>query len=216
MTATWRFYLAADGEGCQMSWTRRMKIIIGIAKGLNYLHTEIEPPFTISELNSNAVYLTDDFSPKLVDFESWKTILSRSESNSRSVSYEGAICILPTSLEGRHLDIRGNIYSFGVLLLEIISGRPPFSEDRGCLVDWAKEYLEVPEVMSYVVDPELKHFRYEDLKVICDVVNLCINPKPLNQVSMQELCNMLESKIDTSVSSELNASLAWAELALSS
>jgi len=55
----------ADGEGCQLSWTRRMKIIIGIARGLKYLHNEIEPPFTISELNSNAVYLTEDFSPKV-------------------------------------------------------------------------------------------------------------------------------------------------------
>jgi len=57
--------IIADGEGCQLSWTRRMKIIIGIARGLKYLHTEIEPPFTISELNSNAVYITEDFSPKV-------------------------------------------------------------------------------------------------------------------------------------------------------
>ena len=57
--------MTADEDGCQLSWTRRMKIIIGIACGLNYLHTEIEPPFTISELNSNAVYLTEDFSPKV-------------------------------------------------------------------------------------------------------------------------------------------------------
>lgn len=58
-------YLSTDGEGCQLSWTRRMNIVIGIARGLKYLHTEIEPPFTISELNSSAVYLTEDFSPKV-------------------------------------------------------------------------------------------------------------------------------------------------------
>lgn len=58
-------YFYADGEGCQFSWTRRMKIIIGIARGLKYLHTQLDPPFTISELNSSSVYLTDDFSPKV-------------------------------------------------------------------------------------------------------------------------------------------------------
>ncbi|XP_056689352.1 probable LRR receptor-like serine/threonine-protein kinase At1g63430 [Spinacia oleracea] len=58
-------FMFADGEGCQLSWTRRMKIIIGIARGLRDLHTELNPPFTISELNSSAVYLTEDFSPKV-------------------------------------------------------------------------------------------------------------------------------------------------------
>lgn len=205
------------GEGCQLSWTRRMKIVIGIARGLKYLHSELEPPFTISELNSSAVYLTEDFSPKLVDFESWKAILARSEKNSGSIGSQGDICLLPNSMEARHLDIQGNVYAFGVLLLEIISGRPPYCKDKVGLVDWAKEYLELPEMMPYVVDPELKHFGYDDLKVICEVVNLCIDPDPTKRPQMEVLFNMLESRIDTTISVELKASsLAWAELALSS
>ncbi|KAL3635517.1 hypothetical protein CASFOL_020064 [Castilleja foliolosa] len=205
------------GEGCQFSWTRRMKIIIGIARGLKYLHTELEPPFTILELKSSSVYLTEDFSPKLVDFECWKTVLSRSEKSSGAISNEGAVCILPSSMEGRHLDVQGNIYAFGILLLEVVSGRPPYCKDKGCLVDWAKEFLELPDAMSSVVDPELKHIRQEDLKVVCEVVKLCIHPSSSTRTSMRELCSMLESGIDTSISAEFNASsLAWAELALSS
>ncbi|KAF8379486.1 hypothetical protein HHK36_028921 [Tetracentron sinense] len=205
------------GEGCQLSWTRRMKIVLGIARGLRYLHTELEPPFTISELNSSAVYLTDDFSPKLADFESWKTILARSEKNSGSISNGSSFCAYSDSLEKRHSDVQGNTFSFGVLLLEIISGRPPYCKDRGCLVDWAKEYLELPEVVSYLVDPELKHFRYDDLKVVCEVVSLCLQSDPTKRPSIQELCPMLESRIDVSVSAELKHSpLAWAELAIAS
>ncbi|XP_051130059.1 probable LRR receptor-like serine/threonine-protein kinase At1g63430 [Andrographis paniculata] len=205
------------GEGCQFSWTRRMKIIVGIARGLKYLHTELEPPFTISELNSSSVYLTDDFSPKLVDFECWKTIISRSEKSSGTVSNEGADCVLPKHLEGRCLDIQGNTYAFGILLLEIVSGRPPFCKNKGCLVEWAKEFLEVPEVLSYVVDPDLKHFRYEDLKLICDVVNLCLHPSTSTRMSVSNMCDMLECGIETSVAAEIkSSSLAWAELALSS
>nr|KAJ0219287.1 hypothetical protein LSAT_V11C300104170 [Lactuca sativa] len=210
-------YCIEDEQGCQLSWTRRMTIVIGIAKGLKYLHTEIDPPFTISELNSSAVYLTDDFSPKLVDFESWKTILTRSENNSRPISSEGAMCVQPCSLEARHLDIQGNIFAFGVLLLEIISGRPPISKDKGFLVDWAKDYLEDPEKMASVVDPALKHLREEDLEAIREVVTICIHVRPRDKVTMQEVCAMLERKLDISGSSELMASsLAWAELALSS
>ena len=81
----------------------------------------------------------------------------------------------------------------------------------------AKDYLELPEVMSYMVDPELKHFGYEDLKVICEVINLCINPDATKRPSMEDLYEMLDSKIDTSMSVEFkSSSLAWAELALSS
>lgn len=59
------FWLIVDGEACQFSWTRRMNIIVGIARGLTYLHTELDPSFTISELNSSSIYLTDEFSPKV-------------------------------------------------------------------------------------------------------------------------------------------------------
>lgn len=80
-----------------------------------------------------------------------------------------------------------------------------------------KEFLQAPDVMSCVVDPELKHFRDEDLKVICEVANLCIHPKTSTRTSMHDLCSMLETGIDTSISAEMKASsLAWAELALSS
>ncbi|GAA0165318.1 hypothetical protein LIER_20754 [Lithospermum erythrorhizon] len=205
------------GDGCQLSWTRRMKIAIGIAKGLKYLHAEIDPPFSLSQLNSNAVYLTEDFSPKLVDFESWKTILSRSEKNAGSINNQGDICVLPSSMEGRHVDIEGNIYAFGLLLLEIISGRSPYSKEKGFIVDWAKEFLKDSEAMPHLVDTELEHFKHEDLKVICQVVNLCLHQTPNNRTNMPELCSLLENNIDTSVSAELMASsLAWAEVALSS
>ncbi|KAG6475005.1 hypothetical protein ZIOFF_064222 [Zingiber officinale] len=55
-------------DGGQLSWLRRMKIAIGISSGLRYLHTELQPPLTISELSSDSVYLTEDFSPKAKEY----------------------------------------------------------------------------------------------------------------------------------------------------
>ena len=86
-----------------------------------------------------------------------------------------------------------------------------------CHYDQAKDYLEDPEKMASVVDPTLKHFSVEDLEAICQVVRSCIHAMPGDKVSMQNLFETLESKLDTTGSSELKASsLAWAELALSS
>ena len=45
-------------------------------------------------------------------------------------------------MESRFLDVSGNIYAFGVLLLEIVSGRPPFCKDRGFLTEWVRRKLQ--------------------------------------------------------------------------
>ncbi|KAM0942073.1 putative protein kinase RLK-Pelle-LRR-VI-2 family [Dioscorea sansibarensis] len=199
------------GEDCQLSWLRRMKITIGIARGLRYLHTELDPPFTISDLNSTTVYLTEDFSPKLVDFESWKMEFSKSGKNS------GSFYSVMDSIEQQHMDVQGNMFAFGLLLLEIISGRPSHCKDRGSLVNWAIEYLQQSEEIDKLVDPELKNVKHDELAVICSVVSLCIDPDPTKRPSMQIICSALENGIDTSPEAFLkDTSLAWAELALSS
>ncbi|RID54170.1 hypothetical protein BRARA_G01510 [Brassica rapa] len=199
------------GEGSLVSWAKRMKIVIGVARGLKYLHTELDPPFTVSEVCSNAVYLTEDFTPKLVDFECWKTVLVRSEKNLSSD--HGAICVLPNAMEHRVQNLKGNIFSFGLLLLEIASGR---RQERGCLVKW--EYVGgAPEVL---VDPELEHFNQKELEAVCEVASQCLNLDQNDEETcclVKELCETLESRISVSISAGLrSSSLAWAELALAS
>ncbi|CAA7390932.1 unnamed protein product [Spirodela intermedia] len=204
------------GEGCQLYWTRRMKIAIGIARALRHLHNELQPPFIVSDLNSSAIYLTEDFSPKLADIESWKMMLSRSEKSAGYVSNGGAFHCFSDSLERRHTGAQENTFAFGVILLEIVSGRPPYCKDRGSLVNWAVEYLERPDMMCHLVDPELRYFKHDDLRVVCNAVSLCIQSDQSKRPSMQAVCTILENGIDTSAAADLKESpLAWAELALS-
>ncbi|KAL5215695.1 hypothetical protein ABZP36_007096 [Zizania latifolia] len=205
------------GEGVQFSWLRRMKIAIGIAQGLRYLHTELQPPFVISELNSNSVYVTEDFTPKLVDFECWKMMFTKhkhEKAPSRINNKSSFPCHLDSS-EDKQADIQGNTFAFGVILLEIISGRLPYCKDKGYLVDCAIKYLQQPEEIGKLVDPELTNVRTEDLAVICSVVSRCIDPDPSKRPSMQIITGVLENGIDLSAAVILKeSSLAWAELAL--
>ncbi|XP_078427488.1 putative LRR receptor-like serine/threonine-protein kinase At1g63430 [Wolffia australiana] len=199
------------GEGSQLYWTKRMRIAIGIARGLRHLHNELQPPFIISDLNSGSVYLTEDFSPKLADIESWRSMIPKSG------KIGAAFQRFPDSSETKHADVRENTIAFGVMLLEIVSGRPPYCKDRGKLVNWAVEYLKKPDMMCHLVDPELRYFKHDDLRVICNAVNLCIQSEPAKIPSMREICAMLEDGIDTSAAADLKESpLAWAELVLSS
>ena len=87
----------------------------------------------------------------------------------------------------------------------------------------AKEFLETPEAMGSLVDPELKHFNQEELETVCEVARQCLDRDPNNnsnnnkKPSVEEICETLESRISLSISAELrSSSLAWAELALDS
>ncbi|XP_042438271.1 probable LRR receptor-like serine/threonine-protein kinase At1g63430 [Zingiber officinale] len=204
-------------DGGQLSWLRRMKIAIGISSGLRYLHTELQPPLTISELSSDSVYLTEDFSPKLVDFERWNNTLSKSRMHSGHIMHGGSIDNIEDVRRSQFRNVQKNIYAFGVILLELISGKPPYSKERGGLLDWAKEYLDHPEEREKLIDPELKYFKPEDLSIICNVVSLCLESEPSKRPSMQILSAMLEDGIDITAAAVLKeSSLAWAELLIAS
>uniref|UniRef100_A0ACD5Y3E3 Uncharacterized protein n=2 Tax=Avena sativa TaxID=4498 RepID=A0ACD5Y3E3_AVESA len=173
-------------------WHMRMRIASGIAQGLKYLHTELQPPIAISELNSNSVYVTEEYTAKLVDFGCFKTMFSKHEN---AASLPGPM----DSSEDRHADIQGNTFAFGVILLEIISGRLPYCKDKGYLVDWASKYLKRPEEMKKLVDPRLTDVQTEDLAVICSVVRRCIDPDPSKRPSMQIIARALGTGISTDV-----------------
>jgi serine/threonine protein kinase len=144
--------------------------------------------------------------------------------------------------EDKHADIQGNTFAFGVILLEIISGRLPYCKDKGYLVDWVRQsvflfsldiiknyvkycnwkcltqaakYLQQAEEIGKLVDPEVTNVRTEDLAVVCSVVSRCIDPDPSKRPSMQIITGVLENGIDLSAAAMLKeSSLAWAELAL--
>ncbi|KAG8065446.1 hypothetical protein GUJ93_ZPchr0004g39659 [Zizania palustris] len=203
-----------DGEGCQLSWHMRMKIAISIAYTLRYLHTDMQPPFAIVALTSSSVYLTEDFSPKIIDFERWRALLTKPGLSSGSL-VNGPFNNILDSRHRRFLDVQANTFAFGVILLELISGRPSLSKDTGDLVDWARKHLDQTNEFSKLLDPKLNNANHENLGIICNVVNLCIDPNPSRRPSMNMIAAILEEGIDTSVATVLrNSSLAWAEAEL--
>uniref|UniRef100_A0A0D9W7K3 Protein kinase domain-containing protein n=1 Tax=Leersia perrieri TaxID=77586 RepID=A0A0D9W7K3_9ORYZ len=200
-----------DGEGCQLSWPRRMKIALSIARALRYLHTEMQPPFAVAALTSSSVYLTEDFSPKIIDFERWRALLTKPGLSSGSI-VNGSFNNIMDSRHMRFMDVQANTFAFGVILLELISGRASLSKDTVDLVDWARKHLDQTEEFVKLVDPKLRNTNHDNLGIICNVVNLCIDPEPCRRPSMNMITAILEEGIDTSPATVLRASsLAWAE-----
>lgn len=197
-----------------LDWETRMRIIMGIAYCLQYMHHELEPPVIHPNLHSNAVCLTDDYAAKLSDPDVWKEAVIKSnqmKSSSRTGSF---INYGDMGLSDMELEVANNVYCFGLLLLEIISGKLPCAQEQGLLIEWAMGYLDKKDMIQYMVDPSLKSFKYSELEKICEVVQSCIRPYPEQRLSMKDITS--EFRVALSISPEAAypklSPLWWAEL----
>ncbi|OAY74118.1 putative LRR receptor-like serine/threonine-protein kinase [Ananas comosus] len=188
-----------------LDWGERMRIIMGTAYCLQYLHHELKPPVAISNLQSNTIFMTDDYAAKMADISIWNEIAAKQNVFG---DYEADPSEVPTG------DPECNIYSFGILLLEIISGKLPNSEEQGSLLNWATEYLNDKRNIKNLVDPTLKNYKDEELEIICEVIQECIHPDPRNRPTMREIASKL--RLVLAISPEAAAPrlspLWWAEL----
>lgn len=106
-----------------LSWYTRMKIAVGAARGIEYLHCKISPSVIYRDLKSANILLDKEFSVKLSDFGLAKVgpVGNRTHVSTRVMGTYG-YCAPEYAMSGR-LTIKSDIYSFGVVLLELISGR---------------------------------------------------------------------------------------------
>lgn len=188
-----------------LDWNARIRIIMGTAYCLQYMHHDLNPPVAHANLNSTAIFLTDDYAAKIAEISFWSEAAALSKTSGEVKQH----CELPP-----YSDPETNVYSFGILLLETISGKLPNSEEQGNLVNWAAEYLNDKRSISYMIDPTLKSFRNNELDVICEVIQECIQPDPRQRPTMKDVVNKLREVIAISPDQATPrlSPLWWAEL----
>ncbi|KAJ7947097.1 putative Receptor protein kinase [Quillaja saponaria] len=188
-----------------LEWSSRMRIIMGAAYCLQYMHHDLNPPVAHTGLSSAAVFLTDDYASKIGEIGFCKKLTSACKSGED----ESGHSVLPPLA-----DPETNIYDFGILLLEIISGKLPYSEEQGPLVNWAAEYLNDKRSISYMIDPTLKSFKDNELDVICEVIQDCIQSDPRLRPTMKDITSKLREVIAISPDQAVPrlSPLWWAEL----
>lgn len=106
-----------------LSWNTRIKIALGAAQGLEYLHCTANPPVIYRDLKSANILLDDDFNPKLSDFGLAKLgpVGDNTHVSTRVMGTYG-YCAPEYAMSGK-LTLKSDIYCFGVVLLELITGR---------------------------------------------------------------------------------------------
>ncbi|KAI3456143.1 hypothetical protein Pfo_012806 [Paulownia fortunei] len=188
-----------------LDWNARMRIIMGTAYCLQYMH-DLNPPLAHVKLTSKEIFLTDDYAAKIADVSFWAELVAKSKNPAENESEHSELPPLA--------DVETNIHSFGILLLEIISGKLPYSEEHGKLVNWAAQYLNDKRTISHLIDPTLKSFKDNELDIVCEVIRSCIQQDARKRPFMKEVIQKLRQALDISpdAATPRLSPLWWAEL----
>ncbi|XP_057764079.1 protein MALE DISCOVERER 2-like isoform X2 [Salvia miltiorrhiza] len=189
-----------------LDWEARMRIIMGTAYCLLYMH-ELNPPIAVVNLTSKEILLTDDYAAKISDVAFWEDLITKSKAPAPAEN-ESEHSLLPPLA-----DVETNVYFFGILLLQIISGRLPYSKENGDLLNWASQHFNDKSIKN-LVDPALESVKDNELEVVCEVIQMCTQQEARKRPSMKEAVQILRQALGISpeAATPRLSPLWWAEL----
>lgn len=169
---------ADDPDKKPMDWFTRMKVAAGAAQGLEYLHDTANPPIIFRDLKPTNILLDENYEPKLSDFCNAKLGAGGNmHPTSRVMGTYGYSA--PEYSSGGDLTQKSDIYSFGVVLLELITGRRAVDtsrpNDEQNLVTWAQPIFREPKRFPDLADPRLnKEFPVTGLNQAVGICAMCL------------------------------------------
>ncbi|KAK3140479.1 hypothetical protein QOZ80_5AG0401590 [Eleusine coracana subsp. coracana] len=179
-----------------LTWLARMKILLGTAKALAYLHEAIEPKVVHRDIKSSNILIDDEFNAKISDFGLAKMLgAGKSHIATRVMGTFGYVA--PEYANSGLLNEKSDVYSFGVVLLEAITGRDPIDYERPPnevnLVDWLK-MMVANRRSEEVVDPNLERRpSTKELKRALLTALRCIDLNAEKRPRMDQVVRMLDS-----------------------
>ncbi|RLM74838.1 calmodulin-binding receptor-like cytoplasmic kinase 3 [Panicum miliaceum] len=186
-----------DGQhGLVLGFNQRLEIAIDVAHGLTYLHLYAEKPIIHRDVKSSNILLTEGFRAKVADFGFARTGPTEPGQSQIQTDVRGtAGYVDPEYLRTNHLTIKSDVFSYGILLLEILSGRRPIEVRRGATeritVRWAFNKYNRGNVRD-ILDPMLTEAISEDiLNRIFDVAFECVAPTREDRPHMKEVVERL-------------------------
>ncbi|KAI5074097.1 hypothetical protein GOP47_0010058 [Adiantum capillus-veneris] len=143
-----------------LDWNTRMRIAAGATSGLEYLHDKADPPVIYRDFKSSNILLNNGFQPKLSNFGLAKLgpVGDKSHVSTRVMGTYG-YCAPEYAITGQ-LTVKADVYSFGIVLLELITGRKAIDNTKPQaelnLVNWARPLLKDRHKFPQMADPLLQ------------------------------------------------------------
>ncbi|XP_073107620.1 probable LRR receptor-like serine/threonine-protein kinase At1g56140 [Elaeis guineensis] len=176
-----------------LDWPTRFEICLGTARGLAYLHEESRVRIVHRDIKASNILLDADLNPKISDFGLAKLYDDKKTHITTRVA--GTIGYLAPEYAMRgHLTEKADVFGFGVVALEVVSGRPNsdrrLEEERVFLLEWAWNLRENGRELE-MVDPSLSSFNQEEAIRIINVAFLCTQASPMLRPPMSRVVAML-------------------------
>ncbi|KAL6971388.1 hypothetical protein U1Q18_031065 [Sarracenia purpurea var. burkii] len=176
----------------KLEWDIRCKIALGTAEGLSYLHEGCQRRIIHRDIKAANILLRDDFEPQISDFGLAKWLPDQWTHLTVS-QFEGTFGYLPPEffMNGM-VDEKTDVYAYGVLLLELITGRLALDKSQKSLVMWAKPLL-AKDNNSELVDPSLAGaYDPEQLSRMVLTASLCLKESSIERPKMSKVVEMLK------------------------
>ncbi|KAK2403470.1 receptor serine/threonine-protein kinase ALE2 [Trifolium repens] len=190
------------GINCPLDWDTRMKIALDAARGLSYLHEDSQPCVIHRDFKASNILLENNFHAKVADFGLAK-LAPEGRANYLSTRVMGTFgYVAPEYAMTGHLLVKSDVYSYGVVLLELLTGRKPvdMSQPTGQenLVTWARPILRDKERVEELADPRLGgRYPKEDIVCVCTIAAACVAPEASQRPTMGEVVQSLKMSSTT-------------------
>ncbi|KAH1215244.1 Rust resistance kinase Lr10 [Glycine max] len=190
-----RFIVPPDDKDHFLGWEKLQQIALGIAKGIEYLHEGCNQPIIHFDINPHNVLLDDNFTPKISDFGLAK-LCSKNPSLVSMTAARGTLGYIAPEVFSKNfgnVSYKSDIYSYGMLLLEMVGGRK--NVDMSSAQDFHVLY---PDWIHNLIDGDV-HIHVEDecdikiAKKLAIVGLWCIQWQPVNRPSIKSVIQMLET-----------------------
>ncbi|KAJ7963470.1 Receptor-like protein kinase BRI1-like [Quillaja saponaria] len=193
----------AKGGGSKLDWAARKKIAVGSARGLAFLHHSCIPHIIHRDMKSSNVLLDDNFEARVSDFGMARLVNALDTHLSVSTLAGTPGYVPPEYYQSFRCTTKGDVYSYGVILLELLSGKRPidpseFGDDNN-LIGWAKQ-LQKEKRINEILDPEIiaEKSGEPELYRYLGIAFECLDDRPFRRPTMIQVIAMFkELQVDT-------------------